>query len=69
MVCTGKGPREQVGVDGVAGSGRLGGVMVSTLAWNASHVGSTPALKTLFITLHNNGCRVQSTHCIIVEPA
>ena len=47
VVCTdfsGKELHRQVGVDRVSTSGSLGGVMVSTLAWNARNVGLIPTL-------------------------
>ena len=45
---SGKKPHRQMGVDRVVTSGSLACVMVSTLAWNASEVGSTSALGTMF---------------------
>ena len=51
--------------------GSLGGVMVSTLAWNAGNVGSIPAIFPIFITLHDTGCHdhdpVQALHCVVVD--
>ena len=44
----GKEPHRQVDVDSVVTSGSLGGVMVSTLAWNASDVDPIPALGAIF---------------------
>ena len=55
-VCTdlsGKEPHRQVGMGSMITSGILGGIMVSTLTWNANEVGSVSALGTIlpiFIT-------------------
>ena len=40
-----KDPHRQVGVDRMVAGGSQGGVMVSTLVWNARDVGSFPATK------------------------
>ena len=56
VVCTnlsGKKPHRQVDMDKVVASRSLGGVMVSTLAWDARDLGSIPALGAMlpiFIT-------------------
>ena len=56
-------------------SGSLGGVMVSTLSWNAKDAGSISSLDPIFhifITLHNTDCcdydSVQAIRCMVVEP-
>ena len=60
VVCTdlsGKEQYRQVGLDRVVTSGNIGGVVVSTLVWNARSVGVIPALGTIipiFITPTND---------------
>ena len=44
---SGKKLHREVGVGAVVASGSLGGVMVSTLAWNARDVGSIRPLGTI----------------------
>ena len=48
IVFSGTEPHWQVGMGSMMISGNLGGVMVSTLARNARHVDSIPALGTIF---------------------
>ena len=52
VVCTdlsGKEPHRQVDMGRVVTSGRIDGVMLSTLAWNAMEAVSIPAVGTLVI--------------------
>ena len=56
-------------------SGRLGGVMISTLVQNARNVGLNPSLGTIFPIfrhIHDVDCNdhdpVQARHCVVVEP-
>ena len=48
---SGKEPHRQVGLDRIITSGRLGGLMVSTMAQNTRAMGSTPALGAIFLIL------------------
>ena len=67
-------PLKQVGVGTMVISGSLGGVIVSTLAWNATDVGLIPDLGnniSHFHHTHDTGFQydepVQAACCMIVE--